>query len=369
MVSGPAMVRRSVSGGLVWHLAALGLALAVGLNVAGASPAGAGRSDPLAQTGMVADLVAPVPLGEEGAAGPWRMRVVEVLSAQAATDLIVAANAANEPPREGITYLAIRIAATNAGLAPLALDTDDFAALDRTGAIRRFVGAFAPAPAIDATVEVGASHEGWVVLAAPTDAPDPLLLFDSLSISGNWADRAFALGPEPVVPPPAPAAEPRNEVGADPADPAAVGERVVTGAWAVEILEVSVGDAVYALYPVSDYRTTALGAAAASDPDDADGDGAVGWLAVRVRVTNLETDRVTAHLPATALVLAGADGEAIPDTIVLTPPSPDASGAYVPGTAREGWVAFELPAGADIAAVRFLLHRTGDDPRYLVIEG
>ncbi len=337
--------------------------LAAGLAGAPGSSAGARWDAVRIQTESGVDI-SPVPLGEVGTAGPWQMRVLEVLTGTAATDLVVGAHPANEPPRDGFTYLAVRLGVTNDGPTPLALDTDDFAALDGAGGTRRFVGAFAPSPAIDAVVAPGGSHEGWAVLGAPADAVTPVLLFDSLSVSGNWADRTFALADQVPAPAEAPPVD-ANDVGTDPAAPATVGDVVVTADWSVELLEVVSGDAVYALYPASDYRTTALGAASASDPDDADGDGAVGWLAIRVRVTALERGEATVHLPATAMVLSGADGEPIANTIVLTPPSPDASGAYVPGVAREGWVAFELPASAVVAGVRFLPFLTGDDPRYL----
>jgi len=350
------------------RLAVLGALLLAGLGSAvdGAPGAASGaRWDALLTQSVTTATAIPVPLGEEAAAGPLRMRVLEVLTGPAATEFVVAANAANEPPRDGFTYLAIRIAVTNDGLAPLPLDTDDFSALDGTGTVRRFVGAFAPSPAIDAVVAPGESHEGWAVLGAPADAAAPLLLFDSVSISGNWADRVFALTNGEPAGPVAADPLPVNDAGTDVAAPAGAGETVVTGAWSVEVVEVVTGAAVYDLYPASDYRTTALGIAAAWDPGDADGDGAVGWLAIRVRVTSLEVGEAIVHLPATAMVLAGADGEPIANTIVLTPPSPDASGSYVPGVAREGWVAFELPASTGVAAVRFLPYLTGDDPRYL----
>jgi len=366
------VARWGIGGRGLARVAVLGLTLLAGVACSPSARPGAAsvaRWDALlGQAESTAPAVAetPVPLGETAAAGPWQMRVVEILTGAAATDLVVGANAANEPPREGVTYLAVRIAVTNDGPSSLALATGDFVALAADGSVRRFVGAFAPSPAIDAVVEPGAAHEGWAVLAAP-DGVDSLLLFDSLSISGNWADRTFALAEGDVT---GPAAAPiaANDTGADPAVPAGVSEAVVTGSWAVEVLEVVSGDTVYSLYPASDYRTTALGAAAASDPGDADGDGAVGWLAIRVRVTNLETGEATVHLPATAMVLSDAGGEPIANTIVLTPPSPDASGPYVPGVAREGWVAFELPSSAEVAGVRFLPFLTGDDPRYLAVD-
>jgi len=58
------------------------------------------------------------------------------------------------------------------------------------------------------------------------------------------------------------------------------------------------------------------------------------------------------------------EGDPIPDVPTLTPPYPDASGAYDPGASREGWVAFELPLEYATATVRFLPYRADDDPRF-----
>ncbi len=309
------------------------------------------------------DLTSPVPLGTEGSAGPWRMTVLEVLTGQEATDLVTAANGLNDPPRDGFTYVAARLSATNSGRKPLSIAGDDFAITGDEGTVRRFVGTFAPDDAIDGEVGPGESREGWVILGAPADEGSLVLIFDSLRLSGNWADQAFALMEGAALAAPGLDAAP-NDSGTDPAAPAGTGVVVVTDEWQVELLEVVIGDPVYALYPPSDYRTTALGEAAAWDPNDADADGAVGWLAIRVRVTSLDAAVSEASLPATAFMLAGEDGEAIPNTLFLTPPQPDASGPFIPGAAREGWVAFELPGAYQYASVRFLPYRTDLGARY-----
>lgn len=310
------------------------------------------------------DLGDPVALGAEGVAGPWRMTVLEVRTGQEATDLVTAASEFNDPPRDDFTYVAVRLRVTNTGSGPLSIESDDFAITGSSGFVGRFVGVVAPDDAIDGEVAAGQEREGWVILGAPVDEPALVLVFDSLSLSGNWADRAFALTEGATVPTLPLDAAP-NDVGIDPAAPAGTGATVITDAWQIELEEVAIGDAVYALYPPSDYRTTALGEAAAWDPNDADADGAVGWLAIRVKVTSLLADESEAMLPPTAFMLAGADGEAIPNTLFLTPPQPDASGAYLPGVAREGWVAFELPGAYDYTSVRFLPYRSDGDARYL----
>lgn len=309
------------------------------------------------------DLGAPVPVGSEGDAGPWRMTVRDVLVGQEATDLVTSASAFNEAPRDGFTYVAVRLQVTNTGTGTLSIASDDFAITGSSGFIRRFLGTFAPDDAIDRQVASGERHEGWAIFGAPADETGLVLIFDSLNLTGNWADEAFALTDGVTVPSPPGDAE-ANDAGVDPASPVGVGTVVLTDEWQVELLEVVTGDPVYALYPPSDYRTTALGEAAAWDPNDADADGAVGWLAIRVRVTSVATVVDEAALPATAFMLAGDAGDPIPNTLFLTPPKPDASGPYLPGVAREGWVAFELPGAYAYTSVRFLPYRTGDDPRY-----
>ena len=358
----PSSSRRLGTASLICAVAVLSAAL-----VATAAPRPASAGSPWNRistfSAATLDLSDPVPLGSAGDAGPWQMTVVEVLTGQAATDLVTTASSFNDPPRDGFTYVAARLQVTNSGTTPLTIASGDFAITGSSGFIRRFLGTFRPDDAIDGKVGPGERREGWVVLGAPSNESDLILIFDSLDIPGDWADRAFALTASATLPAPAVDAVP-NDAGTDPAAPAGTGVPVATDAWRIELQEVVIGDPVYALYPPSDYRTTALGEAAAWDPNDADADGAVGWLAIRVRVTSLNVDEPVASLPATAFMLAGADGAPIPNTLFLTPPQSDASGPYLPGVPREGWVAFELPGAYEYTSVRFLPYSTDTDARY-----
>jgi len=293
----------------------------------------------------------PIPLGDEGSAGPWRLRVLEVVTGLDATELVTAAAPTNDPPRDGATYVAVRIAARNTSDQSLIIDGNDFAITGRSGLVRRFVGATPPEPALDGAVEAGASREGWIVLGESSDEEQLLLLFDSTTLDGAWADRVFALEDGASVPPlGTPVAQP-NEIGVAAASPAGIGEPIVTTGWEIELLEVVSGAAVFELV---DYRTGALG------PGDADD-----WVALRIRITNTEANGEPAFLPPNAFILADESGEPLNDIATLTPPDPDASGAYYPGASREGWVAFELPLGYSGTLVRFLPYATGSDPRYL----
>lgn len=299
----------------------------------------------------------PAPLGAEATAGPWRLRVLEVVLGPEATDLVLAAAATNEPPRAGVAYVLLNLRAENAGDRPLPLDGNDFALTGDAGLVRRFVGVQPPAPALDGTVEPGQTRDGWIVLAAPTDEGNLLLVFDSLTLPGVWADCVFALQDSAAIPDaPAPAAAP-NAAGNDVTAPAAPATPVVTADWQVELLDVASGEALFTLM---DYDTQALGL------DDAVNETT--WVGLYLRVTNTQTGGAAAFLPPNAFALVDETGEPVPDVATLTPPRPDASGAYYPGAARDGWVAFELPVGYTAATVRFLPYATDPDPRYLAYE-
>lgn len=305
---------------------------------------------------------APVRFGQEAQAGPLAIRVVDAQAGPSAVEQTLAASPLNEAPPAGSTLLLVRIAARNTGDAPVPIAAEDFAATGASGVVGRFLVASPPDPVLRATLGPGEATEGWAVFAVPEGEGELLLLFDSLALSGNWADRVFAIESGAAIPDaPAPVAAP-NAVGADPAAPAGIGAAIVTDDWSVELLEVVSGEAVFGLV---DYRTGALGV------EDASGaDGSV-WVALRLRIANVRAGGQAGHLPANAFALADAAGEPLLDIATLTPPRPDATGDYFPGGAREGWVAFDVPLEAGAAVVRFLPYPgtvEAPDPRYLVLD-
>jgi len=290
------------------------------------------------------------------------MTVLEVITGQEATDRVTVANSFNDPPRDGFTYVLIRVAVENTGDHPLRLDTDDFAIVGSSGLVRRFVGAVPPDPAVDAVVAPGATHEGWLVLGAPVDETSLALLYDSVTLLGSWADRAFALGSDTAVPAAAQPIAAPSDAGTDPGSPVGIGDSVVTADWQVELLEVVQGDPVYDLYN-GDFRVQALERSDASD--------AAPWLALRIQVTNVRQGVTPSFLPPTAFMLVDSEGNAVPNTLTLTAANPDASGSYAPGASREGWVVFEVPTlyvESGESVVRFLPYRTDSDPRYFTYE-
>lgn len=311
-----------------------------------------------------ADLAAPSPVQTEVAAGPWRLTVREVVTGDEANALVTGASPANQAPLDGSSYLAVKLLVTNAGTLPARIANGDFVVIDSQGIGRRFASVVAPDPALDGTVEPGASLEGWIVGGAPAGDEQLVLLFDSVTLTGDWADAAFALTEGAARAPVEARPVELNRAGRDIDDPAGFATVVATRDWAVELLEVVHGADVAALFPESDYRTTAL---VSNDPSSA-----ATWLAFRVRVTNNRTDAQPAFLPPTAFTLADSQGSPNPDLSWLTSPHPDVFGSYAPGASREGWVVFDTASSVyvpEIALLRFLPYRTDGDVRYFTWDG
>jgi hypothetical protein len=303
------------------------------------------------------------PVGATAQAGPWELVVGEVQTGEAAATAIVDASPGNPAALEGTAYSLVEVTATNVSDAPQRFETGDFLLLGADWAGQRG-DLVAPDPALTGTVEPGATLTGYVALAGPDTSPPTILGYDSLTLDGDWADALFALVDGAALPTGEGEA---TDAGSTVDAAVATGEPVTTGDWSVTVEEVVVGDGVYDLYPASDYRTTALGRFQAGDLSDTDGDGAAGWVAVRVGVTYTGPETAGAFLSSDAFTLAQQDGTAVPNGLFLTAPEPAAEGWYVPGEARKGWLVFEIQVAWDSDAMRFQANRLDGEPRYLLI--
>ena len=300
----------------------------------------------------------PVPLGDVAEAGPLEIQVLEVLAGADAVAAVLGASPMNSEPRDGTTFVAVNLQVRNTGKNPLWVNNDDFGLTGDTGLVRRFLGALPPAPPLDQMLEPGEETTGWIALSAGADEGSLLLLFDSVSIGGNWADRVLALQDGATVPDAAQRAADVNSAGSDPAAPLGFGEAAVTEQWAVELIDVVTGEDAF---NIVDYRSGALGV-----EDAVAADGSL-WVALQVRVTNAAAGGGEAWFPTSAFVLADEEGNQVLDVATLTPPHPDAAGGYYPGGTRDGWVMFDVPVEYTTSLVRFLpfAHTTETpDPRY-----
>lgn len=342
-----------------------GLTLAIvagSVFLAGMPSVWAQQATPAADPKMGASRANPVPLGEAVQAGPLTLQVQEVLTGPDAVATIMAASPNNSEPREGSTYVAVRLQASNTGAAPLWVSNDDFGLTGNYGLVRRFLGVQPPEPALNQELAPGEAATGWVALSAQGDEASLLLLFDSVALQGTWADRVLALQDGAAIPDLAQPVSAANQAGIDPAAPLALGESAITAQWSVQLLNVVTGLDAFGLV---DYRSGALGEA------DAAGEDLTVWVALQFRIENVAAGGDAAAFPVNAFVLVDESGTPIPNMLTLTPPWPDAAGEYYPGAIREGWVMFDVPLEYSAATVRFLPFAHTDaqlDPRYFTYD-
>ena len=296
------------------------------------------------------------PLGQTAEAGFWRLTIQQVQVAEAATAILMAANAGNPDAPEGLVYVLTYVAAQNTSGSAQVINLADFAAAGTDGILRRPPAVIVPDPALQARVEAGNVGEGWLPLLV-NDPSNVILRFASAFLGGSWSEAMLAVTDGATVPTfDRPAADPWR--GLSPDAPAGLNERVRAGDWDVTVLEHIAGEAVFAI------AEFALQALAGGDPA---GPEVSMWHAVRVRVTNI-SDR-PAFFSYTALRLAAADGEPWDHMLALTPPRPDAAQELLPGATWEGWAAFQLQPWATLDLLRLQPSRIADEPRFISFTG
>lgn len=304
--------------------------------------------------------VSPSPSDQPVTAGPWTFTVSEILTGDDAAAKVAAASGDNRAPADGLQYVAVHLSATNNSAQAYELSEDDFGVTGGDNLVRRFDGVtIAPDPALDGTVQPGASLDGWIVAEAGAGEGNLMLIYDSTSLGGAWADAIIALIPGATIADRDGRGEKTDTVGREIGNPAKLNQRVVTREWAFTVEQVLEGQDVYNLFPPEDYRTTALG--------DTDAAGLPYWVAIKVTITNNRAGGEMAFLPPTAFTAVDSGGNPIDDVLWLTPPSPDTTGDSFPGGTREGWVLFSLPVGQSLDLVRFQPYSTDEDVRYITL--
>jgi len=125
-----------------------------------------------APTRLGADPREPAALGQTLVTEDWELEALEVRRGAEAWDMLLAANAFNDPPPDGLEYLLVRVRVR-------ALHADDeavylggsayFRARADDGRVFDPPAVVVPEPGLDARLFPGGSHTGWVALQGPVD--------------------------------------------------------------------------------------------------------------------------------------------------------------------------------------------------------
>ena len=296
-------------------------------------------------------------IGEAADLGVWSITVTDVVAGDEAASLMAETNAENqEALAEGLSWACVKLSVTNTSEQPRSIQMSDFAGTSSDGVLRRTQAVAVPDPMLQAVVEAGASKEGRIVVAV-ADPATALLWFDSSLLGARWVDGWFALADGASAPEAVESGAASTDIGADPANPAALGETVTVSGWEITVTEARFG--VDQIWDLFDFQTQAL-----TRSDDWVNRGA----AVRATVTNLNP--FPAFFSEIAFEICDFDGEVWDHTLMLTLPfEADAAKEYLPGATGEGWTAFGGQVYTEYNLLRVSPNRIGGEYRYYTFGG
>lgn len=194
----------------------------------------------------------PAPPGSPVRTYDWEVTVTEVLRGEAAWAAVQGASPANEPPPEGMEYIAIKLSVWRWGAneLPRWLNSHCFTLSGEDNILHPWQAVVAPKPALDVKVFPGGRYEGWIVKIARAGEEQLMLRF--MPPYGLTTDtiRYLALSEDVslTIPPELATSEP-NGLGQSRAHPAPFGQTVITEDWELTVLEVVRGSEALALVP------------------------------------------------------------------------------------------------------------------------
>jgi hypothetical protein len=143
-------------------------------------------------TDLGKDRSAPAPLGDIIVTEDWQINFLEVVSGDAAWTMVQAANQFNDPPADGMEYVAFRVHAKYIGTDDKTeqIDGSYFNTTGSANVVYDNPSVVDPEPAFDATLYPGGEVEGWVVLQVANGETGITAIFEPL-FSFTSTDKRF----------------------------------------------------------------------------------------------------------------------------------------------------------------------------------
>jgi hypothetical protein len=133
-------------------------------------------------TDLGTDRASPAPFGETVTTEDWQVTVLEVVRGDEAWQMAQEANQFNDPPDEGMEYVAARVNVRYISTTDKA-ETIDGSSFKTTGSANTLYDlplVVDPEPALDVALFPGGEYEGWVVLQAAQGETGLTLVFEPL---------------------------------------------------------------------------------------------------------------------------------------------------------------------------------------------
>lgn len=277
----------------------------------------------------------PVPPGSPATTDDWEITVTEVMRGDEAWASVQAANQFNEPPPQGMEYVAVKLLVRRIGITdqPATIDGLAFDLTGEQNILYDWPAIVDPEPELDVELFPGGQYEGWTVLMAGTGEEQLMVRFEPPFEFSDDNVRYLALteGVSLTVPPELADIE-ANDLGEDRSDPAPLAETMVTDDWEVTVLEVVRGDEALALVQEANRF---------NEPPDP----GMEYVAVRLRIRNIGSDDEPADIFDSSFRLVD-ESNVEHDLPSVVEPEPSLDIALYPGGVHEGWVVLQTSEGS-----------------------
>jgi hypothetical protein len=300
----------------------------------------------------------PVPLGEVGTnrAGDWQARINEVYRGDEAWQRLLEANPFNWEPEPGMEYILFNATMTYVGSATASqqVSTWDFQSTGDSGVKWPHVAVVHPTPELNAGVFQNGETTGWVVVQVRAGESNPIAVFQP---SASWEEEYLlflALEDGASVPSQTARAAAVNDLGTDRANPAPLGEHVVSEAWELWVIEALRGDAAWEMVQaVSTVNTP---------PEPG-----MEYVVVHVGARNARAGHGTDYISYALLDLTGG-ANVLHERPPMVQPTPGLNYEVYPGGSVDGWIILQAQAGESGLMLVFQAVWWPEDIRYLALQ-
>lgn len=291
-------------------------------------PVGLSRSNPLSRAEITV-----VP--------NWEVQVLETIRGEAAWQAIQVANQFNEPPKEGMEYLLVRlrVKSTHDDSEEHPISGADFKVTgDRL--IEYFTASVVePDPILDARLFSGGEAEGWSAYMIAQGEGNLILIVDELLDFSIDNARFITLDEGAAINvPPELAGIQATESGIDRNTPVSRNETIVTEDWEVSVLEVVRGEAAWQMVQeVNQFN---------EPPEEG-----LEYIAVKVGVHYIGTQDEAKQIDASYFQTTG-EANVVYELPSVVDPEPALDVSLFPGGRYEGWITVQAAVGE--AGVRLI---------------
>lgn len=277
----------------------------------------------------------PVPPGSPATTDDWEITITEVVRGDEAWTNVQSANQFNEPPADGMEYVAVKLLVRNISTndRPSNIDGSSFELTGERNILYNWPSIVDPEPTLDVDLYPGGQYEGWTVMTAGVGEEQLLVRFEPFFEFSNDNVRYLALaqGASLTVPSDLANIEP-NDLGEARTSPVPFGQTVATDDWEFTILEVVRGNETLVLVQEANQF---------NDPPEPGTE----YVAVRVKVRNISQDDEPVQVSDSFFSLVDESNVEY-DLPSIVEPEPALDISLYPGGEYEGWVVLQTSEGS-----------------------